>query len=209
LRCIFSGLSTTKEIRISANSAGNPQVFYKFDSSQPGWYPKPFEKKHKDSWNRVFGQTDIAQGNVITVSDTPCFERGYRQHWNYKVGYAGGSVVDLLLKCISIPVSFDYLEAPTLLEHIQLGNHQKFNGELIHLEYKNKLTSKIASILRNRDCEEDIAQWEAFIYSLPHSPDFNLGTNYINVFYQLVNEYGGDIQVIKLINFYSLQTIFK
>ena len=190
-----SGLSSVKEIRISANSEGITQVFYKFDSSQPGWYPKPFEKKDVGSWDRVFGQNDIAQGNVITVSDSPCIERGYRQHWNYKVGYAGGSVVDMQLKCISIPVSFDYLDV-TLLEHIHLGNHQQFNGDLIHLEYKNKLIDRISSILINRDCEPDIPQWEEFINRFPNSPDYSLGLNYINVFYQLIIGYGGAIQVI-------------
>jgi len=128
---------------------------------------------------------------------------------NYKLVYAGGSVADLLLKYISIPTTLlDYLETITLLEHIQLGNHQKINGEFIHLEYKNKLSSKVTSILRNHDCNEDIAQWEEFLHSLPTSLDFNLGTNYIN-FYQLVKGYGGAVQVIKLINFYLVLTIFK
>jgi len=65
------------------------EVFYKFDSSQKRWYPKPFEKTHINSWNRVFKHSDPAQGNPISVKESPCFERGFRQHWKYTVVYAG------------------------------------------------------------------------------------------------------------------------
>lgn len=189
-----SGLSSAKEIRISANTLGIPQVFYKFDSSQPGWYPKPFEKKDVNSWNRVFGQDDPAQGNVMKVMETPCFERGFRQHWNYKVEYAGGSVVDVMLKCISIPVSFEY-DDTTFIEHIEMGNHQTFNGELIDQDNKRSLLNRISSILRNRDCESDIPQWENFINNFPNSSELKLGTNYKNVFFQLATKIGGPVQV--------------
>jgi len=55
------------------------EVFYKFDSSQKGWYPKPFEKTHINSWNRVLKHSDPAQGNPISVKESPCFEGGW---WN-------------------------------------------------------------------------------------------------------------------------------
>lgn len=129
------------------------------------------------------------------MSESPCFERGFRQHWNYKVEYAGGNVADLLLKCISIPVTFDHLDI-TLEEHIQLGNHQKFNGDLIDIENKGKLIGRISSILRNRDCEADIPQWEVFIRSFPNSSEFDLGTSYVNVFHQIATIHGGAVQVV-------------
>lgn len=193
-------MSSAKEIRICANDEGLTQVFYKFDASQPGWYPKPFEKKDVNSWNRVFGHSDAAQGNVMAVIEAPSFERGFRQHWSYKVVHAGGDVVDVLLKCISIPVSLDYGEI-SLLEHIHSGTHQKFNGDLINSEYKDKLIGRISSILRNRDCEADIPQWEEFINNFPNSSEFDLGTSYVNVFYQLAIVHGGAVQVVPMYKF--------
>ena len=162
-------------------------------------------KKDVHSWNRVFGHNDAAQGNVIAVSESPCFERGFRQHWNYKVEYTGGDVVDILLKCISIPVSLDYGET-SLLEHIYSGNHQKFNGDLIDLEYKAKPIGRISSILRNRDCDADIPQWVGFINNFPNSSEFDLGASYVNVFHQLAIVHGGAVQVVQL-NIYFLSTI--
>ena len=82
-------MSAAKEIRISADNTGLHQVLYKFDSSQPGWYPKPFEKTSIHSWNRVFTHDDPSQGYPVTVNESPCYERGHRQHWKYKVTYAG------------------------------------------------------------------------------------------------------------------------
>ena len=89
---IFSGLSAVKEIRISGNSTGMPHVFYKYDTSQPGWYPKPFERKNQGSWNRVFQHEDPLQGAPIAVSESPCYERGFKQHCKYKVEYSGESM---------------------------------------------------------------------------------------------------------------------
>ena len=46
-------------------------------------------KKNVSSWNRVLKHEDPLQGVPIAVSESPCFERGFRQYWNYKVEYIG------------------------------------------------------------------------------------------------------------------------
>jgi hypothetical protein len=183
-----------KEIRFAANITGKVDVFYKFDSSKPGWYPKPFDQRDEDKWNTVFRHNDPEQGNVLSVHESPCCEKGSRQKWLYKVVYAGGNVENIELKCISLPVSFDYEEI-TLLQHISTAKNQKFNGNLLKSDYKETLLSNISKILRNRDCESDILKWEEYMNSLPDSPDFVLGTRYTNVLEQLALSFGGDIQV--------------
>jgi hypothetical protein len=187
-----------KEIRISANITGKIEVFYKFDSAKPGWYPKPLDQRDVNKWNIVFRHNDPGQGNVISVQETPCFEKGHRQNWLYKVEYAGGKVETIELNCISIPVSLDYGDN-TLQHHISTARYQRFHGSLLKQEYRETLLSNISKILRNRDCESDIAKWDEYICSLPDSPDFALGARYTNVLEQLVSFYGGAVQVINII----------
>lgn len=191
-------MSTVKEIRISANSTGNIAVFYKFDSAKPGWYPKPFDQRDVNKWNTVFRHNDPGQGNVISVQETPCFEKGHRQQWLYKVEYAGGKLETIELNCISIPVTFDYGDN-TLQQHISSAGYQRFNGSLLKPEYRETLLKNISKILGNRDCESDIAKWEEYISSLPDSFDFAMGSRYSNILEQLVSSYGGDVQVIIII----------
>jgi len=198
-------------MRISANTLGNIEVFYKFDSGKPGWYPKPLDQRDENKWNVVFRHNDPGQGNVMSVQETPCCERGRRQKWLYKVEYAGGNVETIELSCISIPVSFDYGEM-TLLQHISKAENQKFHGNLLKPEYKEALLNNISKILRNRDCESDIAKWEEYMNNLPDSSDFVLGTKYNNVLEQLALLFGGDIQVINIITnsgFYLSLLLFK
>jgi len=188
-------LSSVKEIRISANTTGNIEVFYKFDSGRPGWYPKPVDQRDVNKWNIVFRHNDPRQGNVIAVQETPSYEKGRRQKWLYKVEYAGGNVETIELNCISIPVSFDYGNM-TIQQHITTAKNQRFNGSLLKPEYKETLLNNISKILKNRDCESDIVIWEEYISNLPDNSDFDLGERYTNVLDQLVSLYGGDIQVI-------------
>jgi hypothetical protein len=192
---LFPGLSAVKEIRISSNTTGKIEVFYKFDSGKPGWYPKPVDQRDIDKWNIVFRHNDPRQGNVISVDETPSSEKGRRQKWLYKVEYAGGNVETIELNCISIPVSFDYGEM-TLQQHISTAENQRFCGSLLKPEYKETLLNNISKILKNRDCEPYIVIWEEYITSLPDSPDFALGVRYTNVLEQLISLYGGNVQVI-------------
>ena len=85
----LTGLSAAKEIRVSADNLRKIQVFCKYDTSQDGWYPKPFQKMDYNNWNRVFQHEDPEQGIPISVEESACFERGYKQHWKYNVSYAG------------------------------------------------------------------------------------------------------------------------
>ena len=191
-------MSSVKELRFSANTTGNVEVFYKFDSAQSGWYPKPFDERDEHKWNIVFRHNDPLQGNVISVQETPCFEKGRRQKWLYKVEYAGGSLETIELSCISIPVTFDYGEL-TLLQSISIAENQKFHGSLLKPDYREKLLDNITKILINRDCESDIEKWVEYINNLPDSSEFLLGMRYINVFDQLVLSFGGDVQVMIII----------
>jgi len=61
-----------KEIRISANNTVMCEFFYKFDSSQKGWFPKPFET------TQPFKHSDPKQGSPINVNESPCFKKGFR-----------------------------------------------------------------------------------------------------------------------------------
>jgi len=110
----------------------------------------------------------------------------------------GGSVEEISLKSISIPINLDYGET-TLLEHIQVGTHQKFHGNLLSLENKQSILDKISAILKNRDCESDIPKWVEFISDFPDEPEFNLGAAYINIFDDIASGYGGAIQVTTLL----------
>ena len=118
----------------------------------------------------MFKYNDPLQEYPMKVKESACLKSGFRQHWNYKVKYAGdfailftpfgGDIVDVLLNYISIPGSFDNIET-TLFDHILSWHHQKFNGDLlIHLENSKKLLGKISSILRNRNCAPDIVKSE-------------------------------------------------
>ena len=55
---------------------------------------------------------------------------------------------------------------------------------------------KISKILKNRDCESDFPKWEELIGGFPDAPNFDLGTSYTNIFYQLASGYGGPVQVM-------------
>ena len=134
---------------------------------------------------------------MLSVTESPCLEKGHRQKWIYKVEYAGGNIETLELNCISIPVTFDYVEID-LKHHIRTAINQRFHGSLLKPEYKEILLSNISKILRNRDCEYDITKWEEYIGGLPDSPEFALGARYSNVFDQLVLSFGGDVQVINI-----------
>ena len=113
----------------------------------------------------------------------------------------GGITEEILLKCISIPVSFNYGDI-TLLDHIHSGNHQHFQGYLLNLDKKQITLDNISAILRNRDCESDIEKWEEIFSGFPDRSDFDLGLSYTNLFYQLASGCGGPVQVTNDLDYY-------
>ena len=108
--------------------------------------------------------------------------------------FLGGKKEEIKLKCLSLPVSFDYGET-TLLDHIQTAKYQEFHGYLLSIESKLYTLDKISGVLKNRFCESDYAGWDDFINNLPDKSDYDLGTRYTNIMYQLAAGNGGHVQI--------------
>lgn len=89
-----------------------------------------------------------------------------------------------------------------MLDHIHSGNHQQFQGYLLNLDKKQLTLNNISALLKNRDCESDIDQWEELIYGFPDTSDFDLGLSYTNHFYQLASGCGGPVQVMSYQGYY-------
>ena len=146
-----SGLMEIKEFRITANEDNDPVLLYKTNSTIDGWLPKPFEKTDDfDAIAEIFKHPDPRQGKPLRCQKYPGTssddDRGKRQHWFYKVYYAGGDTKIWPLKCVGIPIRFpDYVKRTA-----EMLPGQQFRGLLCTQEHRDKVLQNIRLILEAR-----------------------------------------------------------
>ena len=165
---------------------GIPQVFYKYDNSKPGWYPKPIEIEVDKDMQRTFKHDDPEFGEVLKYKENAGIEMGKKQTWFYDVTYANGKLVTFPIKCISLPLnSKDVL--------IDLNNilPQVFRGKIIDDTARESILNNIIKLLTNRHLNNDIENWRDFFRKLP----VNEGYVFSNTILNLVNRYKRAVQV--------------
>ena len=150
-----SGIMALKEFRIAANEDRIPVFLYKSNSTIDGWYPRPFERTDDfDKLSEVFVHPDIEQGyptEVISVtpgSSSKSGEKGKRQHWFYKLRFAGGDVMTFPLKCIGIPIKLpDDVKQFAVALPVQPWSK---NGSLTNESDRTVLLAQIEKLLQSR-----------------------------------------------------------
>lgn len=169
------GISSVKCVRINIDAEGIPRVFYKYDNSSPGWYPKPVEIESEADVQRLFKHDDPAFGDVLRYKEYPGVEMGTRQTWYYDVTYANGEMVTFPMKCISLPVN----NSDVLIELNNLS-HQVFRGKIVDDRAREVILNNIVRILTNRHLTRDIPSWQEFFSKLPVNDDYVFRNTLLN-----------------------------
>jgi hypothetical protein len=154
-----SGIMAVKEFRITANEEGIPFFLYKSNSTIDGWYPRPFERTEDfDKLAEVFVHPDEEQGYPIEVisvtpgSSSKSGEKGKRQHWFYKLRFAGGDIMTFPLKCIGIPIKLpDNVQEFAVCLPVQPWSKSKKGGSLTQESHRTALLGQIEKLLQSRD----------------------------------------------------------
>ena len=192
---MFPPATGTKEFRIAANKEGIPLFLYKSNSTVDGWYPRPFENTEDFvELAKGFPNPDRTQGGPVHCSVYPgssdqSAERGKRQHWYYKIRYAGGGTIVWPLKCIGIPVTFPD-DLPDIIERLPV---QSFVGPLCIKEKREEILSSIRSLLISRSHSEFIPTWETFFLSLSERV-VNEAHTHVSFLNEVVSKVGGPLQ---------------
>ena len=149
-----SGIMPIKEFRIAANEEGIPIFLYKSNSTVDGWYPRPFERLDDfQAIRQVFQHPEPDQGfplEVISVtpgSSSAAGEQGKRQHWFYKIRFAGGDVMTFPMKCIGIPITLP----SNINEFVETLPAQTFNGPLKRSDKRDEVLDEIGKMLNSRN----------------------------------------------------------
>lgn len=167
-------------------------MFYKYDISKPGWYPKPTEIASDADVQRLFKHDDPEFGEVLRYNEYPGVEMGTRQTWFYDVTYANGQVVTFPLKCISLPVK----NANALIDLDSLS-HQELKGKIVDARARDTILNNISKILTSRHLTNDIPSWQVFFSKLP----VHEGYVFSNILLNVVSKHKRTIQVSKKVYF--------
>ena len=189
-----TGTMKIKEFRITSDGEGNPILLYKFNSAVDVWYPRPFEKLNDlDAIAEVF-KTDDCEGAPTHISVTPgsstkSGELGKRQHWYYKVRFAGGSTVTYPMKCIGIPITVPV----SIADIVESLPAQPLDGKLSTEDFRCEVLSQIKALLVARSDTEYIPTWETYFQGF--TAKVNIQAHYHEpVFQELVKGLGGPVQ---------------
>jgi len=172
------GIVSVKCIRINIDAGGIPRIFYKYDSTKSGWYPKPIEIASELDMQRLFKHDDPTFGEVLRYKEYPGEAMGTRQTWFYDVSYANGEVLTFPVKCISLPIKFS-----DILIDLNDLSHQVFRGKLIDDRTRETVLNNIIKLLGNRHLNSDIPSWRDFFSKLPVNEGYvfdNTISNFVN-----------------------------
>ena len=186
LFCLFLGISNVKCIRINTDAEGIPQVFYKYNNTKPGWYPKPIEIKSEEDMKFLFKHNDPTFGDVL--QDNPGVDMNTRQTWYYDVTYANGASVTIHVKCTSLPIA----NAEELIDLNKL-THQVFSKKIVDDKARELILNNIIKLLNKRHLSSCISSWQEFFSKLPVTKDYHFN----NTLLILVNSKIRAIQVMR------------
>ena len=183
--------SCVKCVRINNDSEGIPRVFYKYNNTAPGWYPKPVEFASEADMQKLFKHDDPVYGAVLRYKEYsgeehPGVAMGIRQTWFYDVTYSNNEVITFPFKCISLPIIFfsELIDLNTL-------SHQVYRAKICNKKDRETILNNIIKILTNRHLTDDIPSWQAFFSKLPVQDDYIFNNTLLN----LINKYKRTIQV--------------
>ena len=188
----LTGISEAKVLRFSANEEGKVCVYYKVCQCQDGWFPKPIEDNlNFQVMQELFRPLHREDGVALKVdlNGRPGREKGRRQHWLYKVTYASGSVVDVPVKCISLPFVFDQSRELHLDSINDNSRSQEFTGEYSKAFCRQIVLDNIRKLLEGRGDNTLIPVWGSFFDKLNN---FVTGFDFESTLYVVACKHGGE-----------------
>jgi hypothetical protein len=193
----IKGISSAHSIRITAKVDGSGvNIYYKPDSTQVGWFPRPVAPAECVGWRRNFQHPNKKQVLVERIVQMmPLTEKGRRQEWHYDVAFSDGEVHPFTLPCPSLPLQLD-LE--TAIGNIKDAKMQQFQGKMMEEEKREGVLHNIKNILTQRGDEIAIDEWDNFFsHDLPSikAPEIYSRRAYKNVLAKLAESAGGSIRV--------------
>ena len=162
----IADLSKARTIRITAKSDGTGvNVYYKDDSTKPGWFPRPTAARHCYSWSQVFKHPTNPNATAQeVVNHGPLCENGRRQEWYYNVRFSDVSEHGFTYPCPSLPCA---LTRACVDESLARATMQPISGNLMNIDKRGMLVDNISCLLSARGDDHAIKEWHDFIFGLP------------------------------------------
>ena len=192
----ISSISTLSTCKIVLNETGDGvKVFYKDDSSKPGWLPRPvLSHIRSPAWYKHFTKSVYAPHVVLDSYPRKAVKNADGlsirvPEWVYKVKHSNGEIINYNIPVESLP----FQQFPdNFCENVKNAIPQVFRGKLKLRRNQDRLMKRIELLLTKRGKYTDEAQrsWNAFFARLPKEDDLERPIEHLNVLNHLVRTYG-------------------